>query len=33
MKSPPEQFTDAQARQRTLDFIAGKDEPMLDAAE
>ncbi|TPM96591.1 inositol-3-phosphate synthase [Mesorhizobium sp. B2-1-3A] len=33
MKSPPEQFTDAEARQRTLDFIAGRDEPMLDAAE
>lgn len=33
MKSPPEQFTDAEARQRTLAFIAGKDEPLLDAAE
>jgi myo-inositol-1-phosphate synthase len=33
MKSPPEQFTDAEARLRTLAFIAGRDEPMLDAAE
>jgi myo-inositol-1-phosphate synthase len=33
MKSPPEQFTDAEARRRTLDFIAGGAEPMLDAAE
>jgi myo-inositol-1-phosphate synthase len=33
MKSPPEQFTDAEARRRTLAFIDGKDEPMLDAAE
>jgi myo-inositol-1-phosphate synthase len=33
MKSPPEQFTDAEARRRTLAFIAGEDEPMLDAAE
>ncbi|BCM17901.1 inositol-3-phosphate synthase [Mesorhizobium sp. J8] len=33
MKSPPEQFTDAEARLRTLAFIAGNDEPMLDAAE
>ncbi|MBZ9677599.1 inositol-3-phosphate synthase [Mesorhizobium sp. ES1-1] len=33
MKSPPEQFTDAEARQRTLDFIAGRGEPLLDAAE
>ncbi|TIU61173.1 MAG: inositol-3-phosphate synthase, partial [Mesorhizobium sp.] len=27
MKSPPEQFTDAEARLRTLAFIAGNDEP------
>jgi myo-inositol-1-phosphate synthase len=33
MKSPPRQFTDAEARQRTEDFIAGMDEPMLGAAE
>jgi myo-inositol-1-phosphate synthase len=33
MKSPPRQFTDAEARQRTEDFIAGIDEPMLGAAE
>jgi myo-inositol-1-phosphate synthase len=33
MKSPPKQFTDAEARLRTLAFIAGRDEPMLDAAE
>ncbi|TIS70183.1 MAG: inositol-3-phosphate synthase, partial [Mesorhizobium sp.] len=33
MKSPPEQFTDAEARLRTLAFIAGRGEPMLDAAE
>ena len=33
MKSPPRQFTDAEARQRTEDFIAGVDEPMLGAAE
>jgi myo-inositol-1-phosphate synthase len=33
MKSPPQQFTDAEARQRTLDFIAGEGERMLDAAE
>jgi hypothetical protein len=26
MKSPPEQFTDDEARRRTLQFIAG-DEP------
>jgi myo-inositol-1-phosphate synthase len=25
MKSPPTQFTDAEARQRTLRFIAGED--------
>ncbi len=33
MKSPPRQFTDAEARRRTEDFIAGLDEPMLGAAE
>jgi myo-inositol-1-phosphate synthase len=33
MKSPPRQFTDGEARQRTEDFIAGVDEPMLGAAE
>ena len=33
MKSPPRQFTDAEARQRTEDFIVGIDEPMLGAAE
>jgi myo-inositol-1-phosphate synthase len=33
MKSPPRQFTDEEARQRTADFIAGIDEPMLGAAE
>ncbi|MGO4842349.1 inositol-3-phosphate synthase, partial [Rhizobiaceae sp. 2RAB30] len=33
MKSPPEQFTDSEARRRTLRFIAGDDETMLDAAE
>jgi myo-inositol-1-phosphate synthase len=33
MKSPPRQFTDAEARRRTDDFIAGVDEPMLGAAE
>ncbi|MDY6922517.1 MAG: inositol-3-phosphate synthase [Pseudomonadota bacterium] len=27
MKSPPEQFTDEEARLRTLDFIAGRDQP------
>jgi myo-inositol-1-phosphate synthase len=32
MKSPPQQFTDAEARQRTLDFIAGGSE-LLGAAE
>ena len=32
MKSPPRQFTDAEARRRTEDFIAGADEPMLGAA-
>jgi myo-inositol-1-phosphate synthase len=33
MKSPPRQFTDAEARERTLRFIAGEDELMLGAAE
>ncbi|SFV35474.1 myo-inositol-1-phosphate synthase [Devosia crocina] len=33
MKSPPRQFTDAEARQRTEDFIAGVEEQMLGAAE
>jgi myo-inositol-1-phosphate synthase len=33
MKSPPRQFTDDEARQRTEDFIAGVEEPMLGAAE
>jgi myo-inositol-1-phosphate synthase len=32
MKSPPQQFTDAEARRRTLEFIAG-DDMVLDAAE
>jgi len=32
MKSPPEQFTDAEARIRTNRFIAGEDEPARDAA-
>ena len=27
MKSPPEQYTDAEARERTLRFIAGQDTP------
>ncbi len=27
MKSPPQQFTDDEARERTLRFIAGDDEP------
>jgi myo-inositol-1-phosphate synthase len=27
MKSPPQQFTDGEARERTLRFIAGDDEP------
>jgi hypothetical protein len=26
MKSPPQQFTDAEARARTLSFIAGTEE-------
>jgi myo-inositol-1-phosphate synthase len=33
MKSPPRQFTDAEARQRTLDFIAGTPVEALKAAE
>ncbi|HWK64989.1 MAG TPA: inositol-3-phosphate synthase [Rhizobiaceae bacterium] len=33
MKSPPQQFTDAEARERTLRFIAGQDELVLGAAE
>jgi len=33
MKSPPRQFTDAEARRRTLDFIAGPDTHSLKAAE
>lgn len=33
MKSPPQQFTDAEARERTLRFIAGQDEFLLGAAE
>lgn len=33
MKSPPRQFTDAEARRHTEEFIAGLDEPMLGAAE
>ncbi|HEV7291501.1 MAG TPA: inositol-3-phosphate synthase [Devosia sp.] len=34
MKSPPRQFTDAEARRRTEDFIAGLDEAVLgEAAE
>lgn len=33
MKSPPRQFTDAEAKQRTDDFIAGTETPMLGAAE
>jgi myo-inositol-1-phosphate synthase len=28
MKSPPEQYTDNEARDRTLRFIAGDDEPV-----
>ena len=28
MKSPPKQFTDAEARRRTLAFIAGDDDPL-----
>lgn len=33
MKSPPQQFTDAEARQRTLEFIAGTEPKLLGAAE
>jgi myo-inositol-1-phosphate synthase len=33
MKSPPQQFTDDEARRRTEMFIAGQDEPVLGAAE
>ena len=33
MKSPPEQFTDAEARRRTLAFIAGDDDPLPDVDE
>jgi myo-inositol-1-phosphate synthase len=33
MKSPPQQFTDDEARRRTEQFVAGIDEPMLGAAE
>ncbi len=33
MKSPPQQFTDDEARQRTERFIAGEDEPVRGAAE
>ena len=33
MKSPPQQFTDAEARRRTESFIAGEDEPLAGAAE
>jgi len=33
MKSPPQQFTDDEARRRTERFIAGEDEPVLGAAE
>ena len=33
MKSPPQQFTDAEARERTERFIAGDDEMLLGAAE
>jgi myo-inositol-1-phosphate synthase len=33
MKSPPQQFSDNEARQRTERFIAGIDEPVLGAAE
>src|SRR5690606_14709596 len=32
MKSPPRQFTDGEARERTLDFIAGIDTDSLEAA-
>jgi myo-inositol-1-phosphate synthase len=33
MKSPPQQFTDEEARRHTEDFIAGAAEPILGAAE
>jgi len=33
MKSPPQQFTDAEARERTMRFIAGGDDALLGAAE
>jgi myo-inositol-1-phosphate synthase len=33
MKSPPQQFTDDEARRRTARFIDGVDEPVLGAAE
>jgi myo-inositol-1-phosphate synthase len=33
MKSPPQQFTDFEARERTRRFIAGEDELLLGAAE
>jgi len=33
MKSPPQQFTDDEARRRTARFIDGIDEPVLGAAE
>ncbi len=33
MKSPPQQFTDDEARRRTEQFIAGIEEPVLGAAE
>jgi len=33
MKSPPQQFTDDEARRRTEEFIAGVEEPVLGAAE
>lgn len=33
MKSPPQQFTDDEARRRTERFIAGVEEPVLGAAE
>src|SRR5690606_37433556 len=33
MQSPPQQFTAAEARQRTLDFLAGGDAELHGAAE
>jgi myo-inositol-1-phosphate synthase len=33
MKSPPEQFTDAEARERTIRFISGEDEMPAAAAQ